>query len=622
MKFTIGKPPLRTRGYLGLALLCLFYWLLDSIWSYFSFEMNLKKMIFSEPGTFLDILMLKVSPYQIVSRLMVVLLFILSGSVLIEFLIRKQAAEKARNETRKTLMTVLNSIDATIYVSDMETHKILFMNKSMIDTFGGDFIGGVCYKVFRKAAAPCDDCTNPRLLNASGRPTGVIAWEGFSSVTGKWHIHHDRAISWIDGRIVRLQIATDITELKNLQEKQLKSEAQLRQARKMESIGTLAGGIAHDFNNILAAVIGYTELAMDQAEKGSSIEDCLKEVYTAGIRARDLIKQIMTFSRKSDEQMQPIRVDAVAKETLRLIRSLIPTTIDIRRKIESRAYILGNPTEVHQIFMNLCTNAAQAMEKDGGVLEVGLTDVAIDADAAARTAGLAPGGFLKITVSDTGGGIPPDVMDVIFEPYFTTKGPGEGTGMGLATVHGIVKRYGGEIFAESETGKGSVFTIYLPAIEAASETELRPAGILPTGAERILVIDDEPAIAKMTSRILERLGYVTTVRTSSTEALALFRNRPDDFDLIVTDMTMPNMTGDKLAHEVMKIRPEAPVILCTGYSKTVSSESAAASGITCFAHKPLVKADFAKTVRDALDGAKQDRQDASSEPPPDGFGGN
>ena len=265
---------------------------------------------------------------------------------------------------------------------------------------------------------------------------------------------------------------------------------------------------------------------------------------------------------------------------------------------------MADPTQVQQILMNLCTNAVQAMEKDGGVLNVGLTDVPLDAGFTTAYDNIRPGDYLKLTVSDTGSGIPSKVMASIFEPYFTTKAPGEGTGLGLATVHGIVKNYGGEITVNSEFGKGSVFTVYLPITKERTEGKSYQQETLPCGNERILVIDDELPIAKMSSQILLKLGYNVTIRTSTIEAMELFRSKPNDYDLVITDMTMPNMTGDKLAIELMKIRPDIPVVLCTGYSKKISVETASEIGIKAFAYKPIVRADLAKTVRKVLDEPK------------------
>jgi|GEM_PF-1412252 len=396
-------------------------------------------------------------------------------------------------------------------------------------------------------------------------------------------------------------ILRDISERKRAENERKQLEIQLLQAQKMEAIGNLAGGIAHDFNNILTSVIGYTELSLDEVEKGTQLEDNLQEIYTAGKRAKDLVRQILAFARQSEEELRPIQVDMIAAEVLKFIRASIPTTIEIKQTIESDALIMGNATQVHQILMNLFANAAHAMEDKGGILEFSLKDVVMDRGVTREKLDLEPGNYIEIKVSDTGTGIVPEIIGTIFDPYFTTKGPGEGTGMGLAMVHGIVKSYGGKISVDSKPGQGTLFRIYLPVARKRREHHPYQSETIPTGAERILFVDDEAPIAKMGGRTLEGFGYTVSIRTSSIEALKLFRTKPNDFDLVITDMTMPNMTGDRLAVEMMKIRPDIPVIICTGFSKKISDDSIATIGIRAVAYKPIVKADLARIVRKVLD---------------------
>ena len=376
------------------------------------------------------------------------------------------------------------------------------------------------------------------------------------------------------------------------------------QSQKMESIGNLAGGIAHDFNNILSSIIGFTELALDDAPRETALEDSLQEVRSAARRAKELVKQILAFARQSDENRSPIQPKLIIEEVLKFIRSTIPATIKIRQEIESDCLIMGNATQVHQLLMNLCANAADAMEDAGGVLRVSLKAVVVKKQDALNSIGLEQGEYVEIAVADTGAGIAPDVIGSIFDPYFTTKGPGEGTGMGLAMVHGIVESYGGKITVDSRLGKGTAITIYLPVTGKRKSLRAYVPEQLPSGNERILFVDDEFTIAKMGSKVLTRLGYAVTTRTSSIEALELFREKPDAFDLVITDMTMPNLTGDRLAVELMKIRRDIPIILCTGYSKKISDETASGIGIKAFAYKPIVRADLASTVRKVLDDAR------------------
>ena len=335
------------------------------------------------------------------------------------------------------------------------------------------------------------------------------------------------------------------------------------------------------------------------------MEDNLQEVYSAGNRARDLIKQILAFARQSDEERKPIQVKTVVREVVKMIRSTTPTTIEIKENIKSSSLIMGNQSQLHQIFINLCTNAAQAMEEAGGILEVELVDVEIKEQSVLPLSELKPGKYMKITISDTGPGISSDIIGSIFDPYFTTKDVGEGTGMGLALAHGIVESHEGKITVKSELGKETVFSVYLPITKNRDDHEPYEKERLPSGTESILFIDDELPIARMNSQILERLGYQVTIRTSSVEALELFRFKPDDFDLVITDMTMPNMTGNELAMELIATRYDIPVILCTGYSKKITDEKAAKIGIKAFTYKPIGKAELAKIVRKVLDEAKQ-----------------
>jgi CheY-like chemotaxis protein len=371
----------------------------------------------------------------------------------------------------------------------------------------------------------------------------------------------------------------------------------------MESIGNLAGGIAHDFNNILASILGFCELALDDAEKGSPMEDNLQEIYVGGMRAKEIIKQILAFARQSDEEVKPTRVDTIVIEALKLIRPSTPTTIEIRQEIASSSLVMGNATQLHQIILNLCTNAAQAMRESGGIMEVSLKDVVIREDEKNIPAGLKKGKYIELVISDTGCGIAPEHLGLIFDPYFTTKATGEGTGMGLAMVRGLVDSYGGTILVTSTPSIKTVFTIYLPVTSDLDNTSIpEPAEVI-RGSESILFVDDEPSLAQMGKRILESLGYSVTSSTSSLEALDLFKAEPNRFALVITDMTMPHMTGDTLAMELKRIKEDIRIILCTGYSNTISPEIAKDIGFNAFSYKPFTKVDLARTVREVLDKA-------------------
>ena len=388
----------------------------------------------------------------------------------------------------------------------------------------------------------------------------------------------------------------DVTERKRL-------ESQLRQAQKMEAMGTLAGGIAHDFNNILSSVIGYTEIALDDVPQRSVLHSNLQEVFQAGCRARGLVKQIIAFSRQSNLEKKALEISPLVKETLKFLRASIPTTIDIRENMETDLNpVMTDPTQINQILMNLCTNAAHAMQEKGGTLEVGLDNVTLaDSDFKSRHSDMNPGPYLKLSISDTGHGMSPNVLERIFDPYFTTKEMGEGTGLGLAVVHGIVKSLDGTITVYSERGKGSTFNVYLPAITSDVKPEFNAVESIPTGNERILFIDDEQPIVNLAKQVMERLGYDVVTKTDSIEALRLIQANPAKFDLVITDLTMPNMAGDALAQEIMRIRPDIPIILCTGFSKRISEEKAKDLGIRAFVNKPILKPEIAETIRKVLD---------------------
>ena len=406
---------------------------------------------------------------------------------------------------------------------------------------------------------------------------------------------HDR-----EGDLVGYQgILRDVTEGRRM-------ERQLQQAQKIESIGTLAGGIAHDFNNILAAILGYAEMTLYKLPEESQLEPHIQEIRKAGNRARGLVKQILTFSRQAEHEHRPLQVHLVVREALKLLRASIPVTVEIRENIDARSgAIMADPTQIHQIVMNLCTNAYHAMRETGGVLAVELTRMEVgEGDPKVADLSLAPGPYIVLTVGDTGHGMRPATLDRIFEPYFTTKKKGEGTGMGLAVVHGIVKSHNGHITAYSEPGHGTSFQVYLPGIDATGAAgEKNGAGEIPGGDERILAIDDEGVVVEMEREMLECLGYKVTGTTSCEEALRLFSAKPESFDLVITDMTMPAMTGAELSRKLLAIRPDIPIIMCSGYSELINEEKARAIGIREYVMKPIVLREMAGVVRAALDQA-------------------
>jgi PAS domain S-box-containing protein len=411
---------------------------------------------------------------------------------------------------------------------------------------------------------------------------------------------HARAFEY-KGRLAVLSTVRDITDRKRAEKERLTLEAQLQQAQKMESVGTLAGGIAHDFNNILGIILGNAELAMDDVPEWNPAKFNLKEIRTASLRAKDVVRQLLSFARKTRLEKKPTNIISIVKESLKLLRSSIPTSVEIHRNISADVdTILADPTQINQVLINLCTNANHAMP-DGGIIEVILKNVVFDKNATAQYPDLNPGRYVNLTVSDTGHGIPKEDMDRIFDPYYTTKEVGKGTGMGLAVVHSIVKEHNGIVTVKSEPGKGTTFTIFFPAVEKDAVVESEPAEKLPRGNEKILFIDDEPSIVNMARQMLERLGYEVDTRMSSIDALELFRSKPDQFDLVITDLTMPKMTGDKLVKEILNIRPDIPVILCTGFSEKIDEKKATAIGAADYIEKPVNQHDFAFKVRKVLD---------------------
>jgi PAS domain S-box-containing protein len=517
----------------------------------------------------------------------------------------RQQSETALKEARHTLVTILDSIDATIYVADMQTHEILFMNRHMKETFAGDFTGQKCWRAFHHKEDICEECTNAKLLDDQGNPTGACVREGHNAITDRWYVNCDRAIRWIDGRNVHLQVATDITEIKAMQQARLHTEAQLRQAQKMEAIGTLAGGIAHDFNNILSAILGYSELALDDALQGQASANYIREILKAGGRARDLVYQILTFSRQTETEAKPIIVQPIVKEALKLLRASLPSTIEISDDTQCNAIVEADPIQIHQVIMNLCTNAGHAMRPTGGTLKVNLTKKILSSEYTDQQTAAQPGEYLKIAVSDTGPGIDQDILDKIFDPYFTTKQKGEGTGMGLSVVQGIVQNCRGFVTVKTFPGKGACFNVYLPIIHMDEPVQIKVDMAVPGGHENILFVDDEPPLADLSKQILERMGYRVTIKTSSLEALDLFQSDPDAFDLVITDMTMPHMTGDVLTRKLQAVRPGIPVIICTGYSEKVTQEMIDRLKIRALIMKPIIRDELLLTVRQAIDEDKQ-----------------
>jgi PAS domain S-box-containing protein len=413
-------------------------------------------------------------------------------------------------------------------------------------------------------------------------------------------------------------VAQDITERLHAEDKLRRAQEaeQRRHVQKMEALGTLAGGIAHDFNNILAAILGYTELTLYDIPSDSRARQNLQEVLTAGQRAKDLVQQILTFSRKSEQEQKPLHLHIIIKEALKLLRAMLPTTIGIFQDIaEDTGAVLADPTQIQQVLLNLGANAEYAMRETGGLLDVRLDAITVDTALVAQHPELVPGPHVRLRVRDTGRGIAPEIMGRIFEPFFTTKDVGQGTGMGLAVVHGIVTSHGGAITVQSTPGQGTAVEIYFPCITATVDDAVAAEEPLPYGNGSILFIDDENTVAQAGQRLLEQLGYDVMVRTSSIEALDVFRTAPHRFDLVITDQTMPHMTGAVLVEELRSIRADVPIILCTGFSHTIDAAQAAAQGIDAFLMKPLLIRDLGLTIKRVFAQRTQRPQELYNRPP-------
>lgn len=504
----------------------------------------------------------------------------------------RMRTQQAMMESRQRLKDTIDSVTAGILIIDAETRTIIDANPyalSMIGASRQQVLGKVCHSFVcptgEKECPVLDldqtvDSSERGLLNADGHEKPIL-----KTVT---------PVRFND-RDCLLETFIDISERKQL-------EAQLFRAQKMEAIGTLAGGIAHDFNNILTVILGYSQLSINEVVKGSDLHRNLNQAIKAGIRARDLVDQILAISRHVETGAQPVMISSMVKEVLKFLKASTPANIELRHNITTEYMITADPTKLHQVMMNLCTNAVQAMEDTDGVLEVDLSELYLDpATAATQFPGLAPGPFVEMIVSDTGPGMTPEVMDRVFEPYFTTKKEGQGTGLGLAVVHGIVEAHGGSVKVSSQPGKGTTFQVLLPATTDKGMAVVHPEiPYCPLEPGRILFVDDEREIVEVARRMLEPMGYLVTATTSAKKALEIFSARPDDFDLVITDMTMPDINGYQLAHRLMAVRSDIPVILCTGFNKRISEEKALSAGLRGFIMKPLEIDSLCRTIHKVL----------------------
>ncbi len=505
------------------------------------------------------------------------------------------------------------------YETDLKQQKDALDEHAIVSI--GDTLGGILYvnKKFCEVSGYSSEellGQNHRIVSSGQHDKSF--WESFWGTLERGETFQgeicnrkkDGSLYWVDSSIVPhfdnhgkidryISIRTDITKRKLAEEQQRALEKNIQQMQKMEAIGQLVGGIAHDFNNILAAILGYTEICLlDTTDE--NVKKGLKKVQEAGHRATNLVNQILTFSRQSEVAPQPVNIRQILQEALKLLRATLPSSIEIRQNIQSDSSTVADPTQMHQVIMNLCSNGGHAMEISGGVLSVDLVEI----DSASVPTSVANGSntsrFIKLIVADTGTGMTEEIASRVFDPFFTTKEIGRGTGMGLSIVHGIISRYHGSIHLETAIGKGTTVTVFFPIVEEAEQIEVDEDKQLTVGEERILFIDDEEVQTEFSKDLLERLGYSVETETSSKNALAIFKDNPGAFDIVITDMTMPNLSGDELSREILSIRPDIPIILCTGYSQKISKTKALEMGIKGFIHKPFSIEQMAQAIRHAL----------------------
>ncbi|MCK4791713.1 MAG: response regulator [Desulfobacteraceae bacterium] len=509
---------------------------------------------------------------------------------------RKQK-EEALRKSERFLNDVFESIQDGISVLNTDL-TIRLVNGVMRQWYAENLPleGKKCHVCYHNRNEPCDPCPTLRCFQSGQTEREIVP--GLSGSPVEWiELFSYPIIDQSSGEVTGVvEFVRDITHTKKI-------EARLQHTHKMEALGTLTGGIAHEFNNVLGIIIGNTELALDDVPEWNPAHFNLDEIKTASLRAKDVVRQLLSYIRKIDYKRKPMKIIPVIKDSIKFLRASMPSTIEIRYNIEATAdTILADSTQIHQTMINLGTNASHAMEETGGILGIEIQNVALDEDIPSIDLNLNPGSYVKVTVSDTGQGIDPEIIDRIFDPFFTTKEVGKGAGLGLSVVHGVVKGYGGAITVYSELGKGTSFTTYFPIVEEEAAIESKPVEEQPTGNESILFVDDEKSIMRMGNQRLERLGYQVESTTSPLEALDLFRSKPDRFDLVITDLTMPKMTGDKLVKEILNIRPDMPIIICTGFSEKMDGDKARAIGASGYLEKPHEKRDLAKTVRKVLDG--------------------
>ncbi|MCU0585460.1 MAG: response regulator [Desulfobacterales bacterium] len=512
---------------------------------------------------------------------------------------REKTAEAELTAAHERLTTILDSIEAHIFVADIATHRILFINRKMREDFNRDLVGSLCYEAFRCESAPCADCSNEQLIGADGEPTGIHSWEGQNPVTGRWYLNYDRAIRWVDGRMVRLQIATDITRAKESEQERARMEVQLQQSQKFEAIGTLAGGVAHDFNNLLMGIQGRASLMRVDLPPSHPHREHLRAIEDYIRSAADLTRQLLGFARGGKYEVKPLDLNELVLTTASMFGR---TKKEIRihtRLPETPLVVEADRSQIEQVLLNIYVNAWQAMP-DGGELYIGAKTLVLD-EALCRPHQAVPGRYHSVAITDTGIGMDAATQLRIFDPFFTTKEKGRGTGLGLASAYGIVKNHGGMITVESQKRQGATFTIYLPASDREALAESSPESRLMRGSETILLVDDEEMILEVGRSMLERLGYKVHCAKNGSEALDLLKRQRDGIDLVILDLIMPGMDGGKLFDRIRELRPGLSALLSSGYAIDGQAEEILHRGCNGFIQKPFGITELSTKLRSILD---------------------
>ena len=511
----------------------------------------------------------------------------------------RRTAEDELKFEREQLLSIFESVNEVVMVIDPQTYEILYANRFTEDLYGKKLVGGICYERLTGFDTPCGHCSNDKILELQGQP---YQWEYSNSILKRDFLATDRMIRWPDGREVKFQIAIDITERNEAEQEQAHLRAQLFQAQKMESIGTLAGGIAHDFNNLLQVTLGYSELLLqEKSEKDPDYAD-LQKIHQAARSGAELVRNLLAFSRKAEPKLVPMNLNHEIRHVEKLLHRTIPRMIDIGLNLaEDLERINADPAQIEQIIINLAVNARDAIAEEGS-LKIRTENVTLDDEYCRFNVEAKPGDYVLLSISDTGHGMDRETLHRIFEPFYTTKELGRGTGLGLAMVYGIVRQHGGHIDCYSEVGKGTTFKLYFPVIPSIEEPAVEATGIMPAfGTETVLLVDDEDLVRELGQRILTRSGYTVLTAARGEEALEVYGREKERIALVILDLIMPTMGGKDCLKKILKIDPQARILISSGYSADASTKECLGMGAKGFVAKPFRFKELLQQVRMALD---------------------